>query len=396
MIEVAQASVTIIPTMKGAQQTITKEMTSTTSTAAEKAGKTSGEKFSSKFSSAIKSGAKTIAAGVTAAVASVGALSTAFVNAAKATAEYGDHIDKMSKKLGISTDAYQEWDFIAQHSGTSMDSLKTSMTKLSTAADKGSAAFEELGISAEEAQNMSREELWNKTITALAGVEDETERARIAQELFGKGATEMGALLNMSAEEIEAMKQQAHDLGIVMDEEDVKAAAAFKDSLQNMTQSFNGLKNKMMAEFLPGITTVMDGLTSIFSGDTEGGVGKIKEGIGQISEKLKEVLPTIVETGSQIVSSILGAITESLPLLLPAAASIITELAANIVKVLPSLLETGVDILTELIKGIVDNGPEMMKNATTILTNFMTAMSEKLPELLTTAAPCGHAADRDY
>ena len=40
MIEVAQASVTIIPTMKGAQQTITKEMTSTTDTAAQKAGKT--------------------------------------------------------------------------------------------------------------------------------------------------------------------------------------------------------------------------------------------------------------------------------------------------------------------------------------------------------------------
>ena len=186
MIEVAQASVTIIPTMKGAQQTITKEMTSTTSTAAEKAGKTSGEKFSSKFSSAIKTGAKTIAAGVTAAVASVGALSAAFTNAAKATAEYGDHIDKMSQKLGLSTDAYQEWDFIAQHSGTSMDSLKTAMTKLSAAAENGSSAFEALGISAEEAQSMSREELWNKTITALAGVEDQTERSRLATELFGK------------------------------------------------------------------------------------------------------------------------------------------------------------------------------------------------------------------
>ena len=78
----------------------------------------------------------------------------------------------MSQKMGISTDAYQEWDFIAQHSGTSMDSLKTSMTKLSTAAANGSDAFEKLGISAEEAQSMSREELWNKTITALTGVED--------------------------------------------------------------------------------------------------------------------------------------------------------------------------------------------------------------------------------
>lgn len=108
MIEVAQASVTIIPTMKGAQQTITKEMSSTTDTAAEKAGKSSGKKFASNFSSAIKSGAKTIAAAVTASVATVGALSASFYNAAKATAEFGDHIDKMSQKMGLSTDAYQE------------------------------------------------------------------------------------------------------------------------------------------------------------------------------------------------------------------------------------------------------------------------------------------------
>ena len=108
MIEVAQASVTIIPTMKGAQQTITKEMTSTTDKAAESAGKSSGKKFSSKFSDALKTGAKTIATAVTASVAAVGTLSTAFYNAAKATAEYGDHIDKMSQKLGISSDAYQE------------------------------------------------------------------------------------------------------------------------------------------------------------------------------------------------------------------------------------------------------------------------------------------------
>ena len=327
MIEVAQATVTIIPTMKGAQSTITKEMTSTTDTAAEKAGKSSGSKFSSKFSSSIKTGAKVIAGAITTAVASVGALSTSFYNAAKATAEFGDHIDKMSQKMGISTDAYQEWDFIAQHSGTSMDSLKTSMTKLSTAAANGSEAFEALGISAEEAQSMSREELWNKTITALTGVEDETERARIAQELFGKGATEMGALLNMSAEEIEAMKQQAHDLGIVMSEDDVKAAAAFQDSLQNMTQTFTGLKNNLISQFLPGITTVMDGLTEIFSGDSESGVAKIKEGVASISTKITEVLPDLISTGSEIVSTILDAITENLPLIMPLAASIISTLA---------------------------------------------------------------------
>ena len=386
MIEVAQATVTIIPTMRGSQQTITKDLSAETEPAAAKAGQSSGKKFTSSMGGAIKSGAKVLAAAVTASIASVTALGTSFFNAAKATAEFGDNIDKMSQKIGLSTDAYQEWDFIAQHSGTSMESLKTSMVKLSTAAANGSDAFQKLGISAEDAQSMSREELWNKTVMALTSVEDETERARIAQELFGKGATEMGALLNTSAADIEAMRQQAHDLGIVMSEEDVKASAAFQDSLQNMTQSFDGLKNRMLSEFLPGITTVMDGLTQIFAGDEEGGVAKIKEGIESISTKITEVLPTLVETGGQILTAIMGAITENLPLLVPLAGDILVTLADAVITALPTLLTTGVEILTTLVNSIVENGPELMAKATVVLTNFMTSMGEKLPELLTTAA----------
>lgn len=386
MIEVAQATVTIIPTMRGSQQTITKDLSAETEPAAAKAGQKSGKKFTSTMSSAIKSGAKVLAAAVTASVASVTALGTSFFNAAKATAEFGDNIDKASQKLGISTDAYQEWDFICQHSGTSMDAMKTNMTKLSQAAAKGSDAFEKLGISAEEAQNMSREELWDRTVKGLTGVSDETERARLAQELFGKGATEMGALLNTSAEDIEAMRQQAHDLGIVMSEEDVKASAAFQDSLQNLTQTFQGLKNRLTAEFLPGITEVMDGLTMIFSGDAEGGVAKIKEGVESISTKITEVLPTLIETGSEIVTAILGAITDNLPLLIPLATTILTELATNIIAALPTLLDTGLQILTSLVGYIVDNGPTLMAKGAEVLTNFITALSERLPELLTTAA----------
>ena len=105
MIEVAQATVTIIPTMKGAQSTITKELSSTSEKAAATAGKSSGKKFSTTFANTLKTGAKVIGAAVTASVAGVTALTASFYNAAKATAEYGDNIDKMSQKMGLSTDA---------------------------------------------------------------------------------------------------------------------------------------------------------------------------------------------------------------------------------------------------------------------------------------------------
>ena len=68
--------------------------------------------------SSLKVGAE-IAAGAFA--AAVGSL-TAAVKVAGVT----DNIDKMSQKLGMSRQAYQEWDFIMSQSGASIDGLKTS------------------------------------------------------------------------------------------------------------------------------------------------------------------------------------------------------------------------------------------------------------------------------
>lgn len=381
-IEVARAIVTIVPSMEGSQREMTNQLTSAGEEAGEKAGKESGSKFTSSFGNGVKKGAKVMATAVTAAVAGTGALVKGIYDASAATAAFGDNIDKMSQKLGFSTDAYQEWDFIAQHSGTSMESLRGSMVKLSTAAENGSEAFQKLGISQEEAQSMSREELWEKTIMALTSVEDETERARIAQELFGKGATEMGALLNTSSKDIEAMRRQAHDLGIVMSEEDVKAAAAFQDSLQNMTQSFAGLKNRMMAEFLPGITTIMDGITQIFAGDAEGGVGKIKEGIASISDRIKEVLPTLVETGGEIMRALLGAIAENLPTIVPLATEILTTLGSAIIEALPTLITAGADIIVGLVGSVIEHAPELIDGAIAAVGALTSGIADLFPTII--------------
>ena len=82
-------------------------------------------------------------------------------------AEYGDTIDKMSQKMGMSSDAYQEWDFVLQHCGASIESLKPAMKTLATAAESGSDAFAQLGISQEQIAGMSQEQLFDATIADL-------------------------------------------------------------------------------------------------------------------------------------------------------------------------------------------------------------------------------------
>ena len=123
---------------------------------------------------------------VTAVTTAIVGTTTALVSGAKETAAYGDNIDKMSQKIGMSAESYQKWDFVLQQNGASIDGLQTSMKTLSSAADSGSEAFDRLGISQEEVASSSPEELFEKTITALQGMEEGTERTRSEERRVGK------------------------------------------------------------------------------------------------------------------------------------------------------------------------------------------------------------------
>ena len=319
------------------------------------------------------------AAVTTAAVATTGAI----MDGVSAAADYGDTIDKMSQKMGLSTDAYQEWDFVMQHCGTSIEALKPSMKTLAMAAEKGSDAFARLGISEEQVATMSQEELFNATIAGLQGVTDETQRTALAAELLGRGATELGPLMNMTAEETEAMRQQVHDLGGVMSNDAVKAAAAYKDSLQNMQTAISGLKNKLAGDLLPTVTTVMDGLTLLFSGgDTDEAMEMIGEGIDQLCEKLEELIPQVMEIGGQILMKLAEAIIENLPTLIDTGMEILNMVIQGIIENLPKLLEAGMQIITGLVDATLQNLPMLIEVALQMIITLANGIVEQLPTLI--------------
>ena len=160
------------------------------------------------FGTASKKGFSVATKAVAAVTTATTAMGAAFVKTTGDVAAYGDNIDKMSQKMGMSAQAYQEWDAVMQHSGTSMETLKASMKTLANAAETGNDAFQKLGITQEQIATMSQEELFSETITALQNIEDETQRTYLAGKTLGRGATELGALLNTSAEDTQVLKAQ--------------------------------------------------------------------------------------------------------------------------------------------------------------------------------------------
>ena len=183
-------------------------------------------------------------------MAAVGALA-AITNK---VATLGDEIDKNSQKMGMSAEGYQQWSYILERCGASMDSMKGAMKKLSTAAEKNNAAFTELGISQQELASMNQEQLFARTIGALQNVEDGTRRTYLASQLLGRGATELGAVFNMSNAETDALRAKLDYLGATMSEQGVKNSAAFKDSLVDLKMAFRGFGN-FIAEYIAPIFT---------------------------------------------------------------------------------------------------------------------------------------------
>lgn len=377
-IELAKAYVQIVPSAQGIGDGIAKIL----GEEGEKAGASSGAAAAKGFGSTFGSTLQTVGAVAGTMLNGVSILTDQVVKGASAVAEVGDEIDKESQKLGISAEAYQEWDAILQHSGSSAGALSTVMRQLTNKIEDGSGAFEKIGISAEQLGSMSREQIFGAVISGLQGMSDEQERAATAQDLLGRGAQELGALLNTSAEETEAMRRRVHELGGVLSDEAVKSAANFGDQLQDMQTSITALKNKVFADFLPGLSGIMDGLADLFSGN--GGLEKITEGVGNFIQQLSAKVPEVMKVGGEIIGAIGEAILTNLPALVESGLQVISELAKGIGEALPELTPTIVEVMMEIVDVLTD--PDVLSNlldaALKIILGLAEGLIKSIPKLL--------------
>lgn len=361
--ELAQAYIQIMPSMKGMQEQLTKEFGGAAEKAGDNAGQAGGSSFLGKLGKVVAGGAAAALAGLTAAAGTL-------VSNVSEVAAYGDEIDKMSQKLGLSTKAYQEWDYVLGQAGadiTSMSTgLKTLTNKLDDAKNGSTTAqemFAKLGLSMEDLNSMSREDIFENVIYGFQGMADSTERAALANDLFGRSGQELTPLFNSSVEDTKALIEASNELGFVMSDEAVKASADYKDALDTMTRTIGGLKNNLLGEFMPSLTTVMDGLTQIFGGDSESGIGMIKDGVSGFMAHLSEALPQVLKLGVGIVTSLSTAIIDNLPQIMSAGMDALFQFVGGLLDQLPQLLEAGLTLIITLGEGIAEQLPTFIDNA---------------------------------
>ena len=309
-------------------------------------------------------------------ISGVTSLGKAFGNAATSVTEAGDAVGKGAAKANMTISGYQELSYVLERSGSSIEGVKNAMLKLEQAAAADNKAFKDLGISSEDLKKMTPEELFNKTIEALQGIDDEAKRSTTAAKLLGKSfGTDLGSLLDKSAEETDALKQKAHDLGLVMSDDAVKSAETFKDSLGDLKSSLTGIKNNLVSQFLPALTGVTDGLTQILTGNnTEEGLKKVSDGVSSIASTIMQKAPDILKAASEIFNSLLSAAAQNMPIL----ASTIGNLIKEGLPVLTEFLKAGLPVL---ISGIEETFSALMSSLPVLLPALFDAVSVLVTDL---------------
>lgn len=369
MPDLGKAYVQIVPSAEGISGKISDIVLPEADGAGENAGRSMGEKLAGALKVAL------VAAGL-------GAIIKQAIGSVNDLADYGDSIDKNSQKMGMSATAYQEWEAVMQHSGTTMESMKSSMKTLANAAETNSAAFEELGITQEELASLNQEQLFERTIEALQNVEDDTQRTYLAGKTLGRGATELGALLNTSAEDTQKMRDRVHELGGVMSDDAVKGAAAYKDSMQDMKTAIGGFGRGIVQEFLPSFKQVMDGITEIFSGDSSSGTGMVIDGILSIGKTIGKSIPKIISAGGQIVKGIAKGIAERLPDLLVSGGESVLMFIQGLGEKVPEVLQSAADTVSTFLSGLSERMPELINSGGEAVSNFLAGIIEHFPEII--------------
>jgi hypothetical protein len=205
-------------------------------------------------------------------VAVGGAVTAAFIGMAVQAANYGDAIRDASIRTGVSTESLSGLKLAAEQTGTSFESVNAGLIKMSKAAlaaadgSKQSAkAFEAIGVSVKDASGQLRpmDAILGDVAERFSKMKDGTEKAALAQQIFGRGAVVMTEFLNQGKAGLAAFQTQAEELNLVIGADAAAAADNFNDGLNLMKNAQLGLSNAVGEALLPTLTKLVEFVTGV-------------------------------------------------------------------------------------------------------------------------------------
>ena len=315
---------------------------------------------------AIKGGIKAIGNGVK-------KIAKYFVDATKGAADFADEILTLSSQTHLSTDALQEYKYMASLIDVELSTVTGAQAKLTKSMASGSKAFKKLGVNVRDGKGnlRSANDVFDDAITALGGVANETERDALAMEIFGKSARELNPLIDVGGKQLQKYRKEAHDVGYVLKGDTLVAMGEVQNGFDRIGLAASSLKNRVGVTLGKSVLPYLNGFVSAVQ-------DLLKTGdFTAFGKRIGKMLKTLVTE-----------ISKSLPNILKTGAAIAEELFQGIISVLPDLANTAIALLSALAMYLIENLPTIVEVATQILLELANALAEQAPTLIPAIIQC--------
>lgn len=199
---------------------------------------------------------------------------------------WADQLQKTNLRIGASTEALSQYNYVASLSGVEFNQLTTAwqrQTRRIAEAAAGTgvavAALDKLNLSAKELNQLKPEEQFERIAEAMQGVESSSERVRLAQQLWDSEGVKLVQIVNSGTDAIASMRAEADALGLTISQDTANAMATYNDEVDKLKFAAQGVSQTLMAELVPAMTAGLQSTNEMIQalGGAEVILGSVKD-----------------------------------------------------------------------------------------------------------------------
>jgi hypothetical protein len=198
---------------------------------------------------------------------------SALAESFKHAIEAADRLDELAQKTGVSVEKLSSLRLAAETNSVSLEDLSNSLAKLgrnmaesvSDPTTTAARTFTAMGISAADASGKLRpvSDVLGDIAQKFATYQDGAGKAALAMNLFGKTGAELIPILNMGRSGLADVEAEARRLGITIDSDTAKKAAAFSDTMKKISLVWEGMIAQVAARLLPAMQQVAEAFVTL-------------------------------------------------------------------------------------------------------------------------------------
>ena len=306
----------------------------------------------------------------------------------KEAGKYADDIATLSTQTGVSQSSLQQWTYASNFVDTSVDSITSSMTKLTqtmgnalNGSSEASDKFATLGVSITDVHGRLRstEDVFWDAIDALGKIENPAERDAAAIALFGESAQKLNPLIEAGREGFEALNAEAERLGTVFSDDEIATMGGFDDAMQRNSQAVSGLKNAIGLALIPAFQPLVNRATEA--------MGRVNHAIrdGLTPDEMGELTDYLLDEMDGAIEYIISIIEDALPMLTTAVGKLVSSLGSKLPGMVNRLLPAVTQLLQTLVNTLSANAAGIGQAAGQLVAQLATFLVSNLPALASAA-----------